>query len=321
MSTGEKVEQVTEAKDEFGLNRSLEVIGLPKSTWYYRHTQQVAYEEKYAHLRSALETIARRWPEYGYRRTTTALREEMGHAINQKVVRRLHQSWDLALMRNTKRPKPSRLRGIIRQADKRANLVADLAGISLFEVFYTDFTELHYADGKEKAHFTQSRTQSRRLDAVNWVVMPILDHASRLCLGWALGERANRELALETWSQARKTLTEWNVEVKGCILHQDQDSVYTSYDWTGRLLLEERMKLSFALAGAKDNPQMESFFSRFKAEGHSEFLEAKTIQELCEVVRRRIEFHNRVRYHSSLGNRAPLVFIRQEYPELVPLHI
>ncbi len=95
MSTGEKVERVAETKDEFGLNRSLEVI-------------------------------ARRWPEYGYRRTTIALREEMGKKTNQKVVRRLHQSWDLALLRNTKRPKPSRLRRIIRKVGKRANLVANL---------------------------------------------------------------------------------------------------------------------------------------------------------------------------------------------------
>jgi putative transposase len=196
------------------------------------------------------------------------------------------------------------LRRIIRQAGERANLIADLEAIGVFEVFYTDFTELLYADGKEKAH-----------------LMPIIDHASRLCLGWALGERANRELALEAWSQTKKTLSDWNVDVHESILHQDQDSVYTSYDWTGQLLLEEQMKLSFALAGAKDNPQMESFFSRFKNEGHSEFLDAKTIQELYEVVRRRIEFYNCVRYHSSLGNRAPLVFIRQEHPELVLLHI
>jgi putative transposase len=304
MSAGEKVERVAETKNVFGLNRSLEVIGLPKSTWYYRRKQQVDYEEKYAHLRPDLETIARRWPEYGYRRTTTALREEMGKKINQKVVRRLHQSWDLALLRNTKRPKPSRLRRIIRKAGDRANLITDLETIGVFEVFYTDFTELVYADGKEKAHF-----------------MPILDHASRLCLGWALGERANRELALEAWSRTKKTLTAWNVNVQESILHQDQDSVYTSYDWTGQLLLEEQMKLSYALAGAKDNPQMESFFSRFKDEGHSEFLDANTIQELSQVVRLRIEFYNRVRYHSSLGNRAPLVFIRQEHPELVLLHI
>ena len=295
---------MAETKAEFGLNRSLEVIGLPKSTWYYRRRQQVAYEEKYQHLRPDLETIARRLSEYGYRRTTMTLREKMGHNINQKVVRKLHAAWDLALIRSTKRPKSSRLRRIIRQAGERANLIADLETIGLFAVFYTDFTELFYADGKEKAHF-----------------MPILDHASRYCLGWALGERANREVALEAWRQAKRTLTDWHVEVTGSLLHHDQDIIYTSYDWTGQLLLQDRRRLSFALAGAKDNPHMESFFSRFKAEGHSEFLEAKTIAELQGVVGRRIEFYNTDRYHSSLGYRPPLAFIRQEHPELVAFHI
>lgn len=187
-------------------------------------------------MRPELEEIAGRWPEYGYRRMTTALREK-GYEINQKVVRRLHQSWDLALLRTTRRPKPSRLRRIIRQAGERANLIVDLEQPELFQVFYTDFTELVYADGKAKAHF-----------------MPILDHASRLCLGWALGESPNRSVALEAWKKAKKTMTAWNVDLSNSILHQDQDSVYTSYAWTGRLLLTERMRLSYALSGAKDNP-------------------------------------------------------------------
>jgi putative transposase len=304
MSTAEKVERVSETKGSFGLNRSLAVIGLPKSTWYYRRTQQVDYEQKYLHLRPDLEEIARSCPEYGYRRTTTALREEKGHLVNEKVVRRLHQSWDLALLRSTRRPKPSRLRRIIRQAGKRANLIADIETPELFQVFYTDFTELIYADGKAKAYF-----------------MPILEHASRLCLGWALGESANRELALAAWNQAKTTLTDWDVDLPESILHQDQDSVYTSYAWTGRLLLEEEMRLSYALSGAKDNPHMESFFSRLKDEGHSEILDAETIMELEKVLVRRIGFYNSRRYHSSLGNRAPLVFIRQEHPEHAQLHI
>ena len=62
MSTTEKVERVSETKGSFGLNRSLAVLGLPKSTWYYRRTQQVDYETKYTHLRPDLEEIARRCP-------------------------------------------------------------------------------------------------------------------------------------------------------------------------------------------------------------------------------------------------------------------
>ena len=304
MSAGEKVKRVAETKAEFGLNRSLAVIDLPKSTWYYRAKQQVAYETRYAYLQRDLETIARTWPEYGYRRTTTALRREMGKVVNEKVVRKLHQRWDLALIRQTRRPKPSPIRRIIRKAGNRANLIADLETIELLEVFYTDFTELVYADGKAKAYF-----------------MPILDHASRYCLGWALGDQANRGLALEAWKRAKQQLAEWGRDPAGCILHQDQDSVYTSYDWTGQLLLEDRAKLSFALAGAKDNPHMESFFSRFKDEGHSLILQARTMTALQEVIERRVRFYNQVRYHSSLGDWPPLEWIQDRHPDWVSIHI
>ena len=87
------------------------------------------------------------------------------------------------------------------------------------------------------------------------------------------------------------------------------------------MLLEEQLRLSFALAGAKDNLHVESFYYRFKAEGHSQFLDARTIGELREVVERRIDFYNRQRYHSSLGYQAPLAFVRKERPELAAFHI
>lgn len=305
MSTQQKVELVEEAKEQHGLNQTLQAVGLPKSTWYYWQNQKQDYAQKYQHLRAALEEIAREYPEYGYRRTTKRLREKYGHHVNQKVVQRLHQEWELALLRGTKPPKPHRLREIIRQAGERANLVVDLEEIGLFEVLYTDFTEIYYADGTQKAQF-----------------MPILDHASRMCLGWAVGERANRSLALKTWKRAGDQLKRWGVERRGMIMHHDQDSVYTSYAWTGQLLLEDKLRMSYALSGAKDNPYMESFFSRFKEEGNSEFLDAQTLEELQEVIGKRIRFYTHERYHSSLGYRAPIVFIREKYPEqAMRLHI
>lgn len=38
------------------------------------------------------------------------------------------------------------------------------------------------------------------------------------------------------------------------IVHHDQDAVYTGYSWTGQLLLQDKVQLSYALDGAKDNP-------------------------------------------------------------------
>ena len=47
------------------------------------------------------------------------------------------------------------------------------------------------------------------------------------------------------------------------IVHHDRDPVFTGHGWTGKLLLSDGVRLSYALGGAKDNPEMESFFPSF----------------------------------------------------------
>ncbi len=294
MTTEQKVELVAEVQEAYGLAPALQAVELPKSTWYYHQQEKVSYETKYAHLHPLLEKIARRHPEYGYRRTTQELRNTYRKIINHKVVQRLHRLWELALLRTTRAPRPSAIRQIIKEAKGRANLIVDLDAIALFQVAYTDFTELRYADGREKAY-----------------LMPILDHTSKLVYGWAVGESANTEMALRAWKKAKQAWIDLRIPYRGMIIHHDQDSVYTSYDWTGQLLLKDKVRLSYALGGAKDNPEMEGFISRFKSEGHSLFLDAQSLDELAAVVDQRMRYHNAERLHSSLGYRSPLKFIQQ----------
>jgi transposase InsO family protein len=294
MTTEQKVALVAEVWEDYGLAPALKAVDLPKSTWYYQRNAKVSYADKYAHLHPLLEKIARQHPEYGYRRTTVALRKTYCRFINHKVIQRLHRLWELALLRTTRAPRPSAIRQIIKQAKGRANLIADLEAIEPFQVAYTDFTELRYADGREKAH-----------------LMPILDHTSKWVYGWAVGERANTVLALAAWQRAQQSFQSLQISPEGMIMHHDQDSVYTSYDWTGQLLLKDKLRLSYALGGAKDNPEMEGFISRFKSEGRSLFLDAQSLAELIEIVDQRMHYHNLERLHSSIAYRSPAEFIQQ----------
>ncbi len=41
----EKVAMVEETKEVFGIALSARVLGLPRSTWYYRTTKHQSYEE------------------------------------------------------------------------------------------------------------------------------------------------------------------------------------------------------------------------------------------------------------------------------------
>jgi transposase InsO family protein len=102
--------------------------------------------------------------------------------------------------------------------------------------------------------------------------MPIIGHASKAAFGWAVGESSDTTLALRAWERAKRTFQELGISCAGMIMHHDRDPVYTGYGWTSQLLLKDKLRLSYALGGAKDNPEMESFNGRFKTEGHSLFL-------------------------------------------------
>ena len=71
------------------------------------------------------------------------------------------------------------------------------------------------------------------------------------------------------------------------------------------------VRLSYVLRGAKDNPEMEGFNSRFKAKGYPLFLEAQTVTELCAVVDQQMRYYNTERRHSSLGYLSPQAYIER----------
>ena len=301
MTAEQKVALVQTAWQTFGLNRALVAVDLPRSTWYYHLTQKVSYEDKYAPLWPVLEEIARQHPEYGILRTTAELREHYGRQVNHKVVQRLHQVWDLRLPHSTHKPRPSKVRQAIVEAGERANLIAQLEEIDLFQVAYTDFTELVYADGKHKAH-----------------LIPIIEHVSKLVYCWALGDGPDAEVALQAWRRAKVRCRRLAIPYKGMIIHHDQGSAFISYAWTGQLLLKDSVRLSYSLRGFKDNPEMESFIGHFKEEGRSLFLDAQNLIELAAVVDSQMEYYNTKRRHSSLGYVPPLTYIEQVRAGVAP---
>ena len=236
----------------------------------------------------------REYPEYGYRRATPELRERLGRVINDKVIRRLNQLWDLKLAHGIRRPKPSGVYQAILAAGGRANLVAHLdpTKIEPFKVLYTDFSEIVYARGTVKAH-----------------LIVLVDHTSKHAPGWALGSGPTTEVALKAWAMAKRTLEEHGVPIAGLIVHQDRGSAFISYGWTEQLLLEDAVHVSYSLDGAKGNTYMESFFGRFKAENELLFSTAETEDELTTLVAERMAFYVEERRHSSIGYISPTRYL------------
>ncbi len=110
--TEEKVEMVKENASTYGLNATLEAIGLPKNTWYYWKKIRKSPQERYAPLKEPLFEVVREHPSYGYRRVQPEL-DARGYVVGKWRIRRGLQMWDLALRRAVKPPQPSMPRQIL----------------------------------------------------------------------------------------------------------------------------------------------------------------------------------------------------------------
>jgi len=175
----------------------------------------------------------------------------------------------------------------------RANLLAAIPDPESFEVIVTDFTEIVYNRGKDK------------LDMIAYE-----DLGSKLVLGYATGEIQDTELALKAWDETKPELKRRGVNLEEVIVHQDQDSVFTGYGYTGQLALRDKVVLSFAAKGTPgENAAKESFIGHFKTENRSLFWEAKTREELEKLIEERVVYYNQKRRHQSLGYVSPEEFV------------
>jgi len=288
---------VDQLRDKRGLNRCLEALQLPKSTYYYRKNR-VEQSEEESNLMAHIRAIIREHPGYGYRRMLPELRERTGERVNHKRLRRLLSEHELGLTRCLPKKRPSPVRKILREATGKLNLVGRYLSTDQtpapLEVLSTDFTELRYSEGQRKAY-----------------LMVMLDVGSRVALGWSVGPSPNGELAMQCFEYARRRMNDLreDLELKnlqGTILHSDKDSVYTSYRWLWRVLLEEGMRVSFSERGARGNPWIESLWGRMKTEINSRIHQARSLPALREIISDHLHYYNRSRRHSMIGNVSPL---------------
>jgi len=132
----------------------------------------------------------------------------------------------------------------------------------------------------------------------------ILDLYSRQVIGWAMGEKNDRELVSNALTMAvwRRGM------VKDVIVHSDQGSTYASSDYQ-KLLQNHSLSCSMSRKGeCLDNAVAESFFGTLKTELVDDE-DYKTKDEARASLFHYIEtFYNRRRRHSFLGYLSPVEF-------------
>jgi len=292
MTVTAKVALVAAHREEYGLNACLRALGLSKSVWYGRQ-RGIWKERKAADLRMKewILSVIGDHPGYGYRRICPELSERLGMPVNHKRVRRILRCYALGLPRCLPASKPSHVLRVIAEAGSCADLTKGRS-FAPMEAFCTDFTELVYAGGERKA----------------WL-MALLDINSRWMGGWSVAPQRHRGMALDALSHLRRRVRKYDRDLTGVVIHHDRDPVYTSHAWLRQVLLGDRGRLSYAQRGARDNPQIESFWGRFKTENASLLWEAETLDEVVEIAGRQMVYYNRERRHSALHYQPPEEFL------------
>lgn len=191
-------------------------------------------------------------------------------------------------------PRPSGIRRVLTQMGDRINLLSQLRDIRPLHLLYTDFTEMPFDRNRQKAY-----------------LMVLLDHLSRLAVGWAVGPADNSALALRAWERARARLKWYGVKLRKMLVHQDQDGVYTGHQWLWQLRVKDRVRVSYSLNGARGNTAMESFNGHFKTENGSRLWDQRNLAGVVKVVESTMHYYNGIRSHASLGNTAPAVFLKE----------
>lgn len=269
-------------------------MGVAKSTFYSHQDRESTLTAKYQHLKERVVKIVTNNPSYGYRRIQLELKNKDGIIINHKPLKKLLKLWGLTSLRRIKGRKKSGIEKILEFLGERANLVKRLKKeVDLFELFFTDFTRLVYQQGQKTLWFC-----------------PYLEAKTKGITGYGLRESPDSQTALEGYQETKRFLGRHQGKMTKTMIHQDQGSPFKSYEYVGTLV-KDGVALSYSRKGKfEDNPEMESFFGRFKDEWKKVIFEAQTRKEIEAIVKKAVKYYNQGRIHSNHGC-SPFEFLKE----------
>jgi transposase InsO family protein len=135
----------------------------------------------------------------------------------------------------------------------------------------------------------------------------VLDLGSRRCIGWAMRDTLEVELALSALRMARAA----RVPEPGLIHHSDRGSQYTSEDYRAELAAHGMVASMSGKGDCYDNAVAESFFSTLEFELLRQN-DWHTRDDARRAIFRYIEtWYNRKRRHSTLGYVSPAEYEQQ----------
>jgi putative transposase len=267
--------------------RQCELLGLPRSSLYYRPQGSRAEQDRC--LMRLIDEQYTRTPFYGIRRMTVWLRNQ-GHAVNHKKVSRLMRTMGIEAIYPKRR---------LSLADSRHKkypyLLRGLTVDRADQVWATDITYIRMRHG-----FVY--------------LVAILDWFSRYVVTWAVSITLDAEFCVEALQEAlRLSQPE--------IFNSDQGSQFTCTSFTG-LLEAKGVAISMDGRGrAFDNIFIERLWRSVKYE-EVYLKEYDSVRDAVRSIREYFRFYNLERPHQSLGYQTPYkVYTSEPRRGTVPVNI
>ncbi|MEY9141919.1 putative transposase [Mammaliicoccus lentus] len=268
--------QLVEAlKTKYTIKMILSVFNIPKTT-YYR------WKNKNCEVNLVLDEIKSICLKHkytcDYRKVTAELNKSNNQNINHKKVQRFMQENGLncrVKLKKAKRPGPPFY--------KTSNLLQkNFNANHPLEILTTDITYLPF--GKTMLYLSS-----------------IMDLYNGEIIAYTIGTRQDQKLVNNTLNQLELP--------SGCIVHSDQGSVYTSYEYY-KLCEEKGITRSMSRKGTPaDNAPIECFHSSLKCETFYLNNELNSFNDIViDIVKNYIQNYNNVRIQQKLGYLSPIEF-------------
>jgi putative transposase len=272
-----KRELIEAAHPQISIARQSDLVGLPRSTYYY-HTQGESAEN--LTLMRLLDQQYTDTPYYGIRRMTAWLRSQ-GYAVNHKRVARLLHTMGL----ETIYPKPR-----LSQPHPAHRVYPYLLrGVPITRVNQVWSTDITYI----------------RLHGGFIYLVAVMDWFSRYVLSWAVSITMDVSFCLEALDQALEV-------ARPDIFNTDQGAQFTSHDFTERLAAAGILISMDGRGRALDNVFVERLWRTVKYE-EVYLKDYETPREAMQGLATFFVRYNEWRQHQALDYRTPAAIYFNSY--------
>jgi len=265
----EKRQKVNTANSMISVVRQCDLLGLNRSSYYYRSERDDSYNE---YLMRLIDEQYTRTPFYGVPKMTAWLCRE-GHRVNEKRIRRLMRLMGLEAVY----PKPR----LSRSCPEHKTYPYLLKGVMIDHPDHVWCSDISYI---------------RLLHGFVYLVV-VMDWFSRYILSWELSITLEKEFCIDALKRAL---------LISCpeIFNTDQGPQFTSEDFVGVL---EEVKIRVSMDGRRrlyDNIFVERLWRTIKYE-EVYLHDYRTVLDARERLSPYFDFYNTERPHASLEYRTP----------------